>query len=593
MCFKRIEHKKGIIAFYLKAEMGMNRFMKDDRRWTVYKNSVTVKSLALIIILSIGILLFMEIISFYYMSIYKKRTIENYQDSLNMYYSYWDNKFNIINNSIILLTSANNADLSYWNVSNSSNELDFQTGKTTLMKKMSEIAWNHENEIILFSYVPERNVFLKSTNYMMDFHQRKQFDGDIQKYIQDLTKYNDTKWSYFKSGEMEFFINVYYLYGGYIGAAVKCEIIMNGMIQDKGVVSNATLLDKEGNSIYNLKAGDIKGGKDAINFMISMNNVDENLQITVLQSKLYSDKMLYIILSVITVFLGLVLLAWNIRFQVKFVLNPLNMLRKAMESFSQGKLDIRLKNNNTSNEIRILYQTFNFMAEQITNLKIQIYESRLKWEKTHSNYLKLQIQPHFYTNILNLIYGLAQIQDYSSIQKLSMTTGTYFRYLMGEKGTFVLLKKEVECVWNYIKIQQMRYEDRLDFKIHVEEKLQDQMVLPLILQTFAENCVKHNITLVPMLLVQINIIGRYGKIYISIEDNGTGFDKEILQKINANENFSENGEHIGIQNVKERLKLFYGDTASVEIESISGRTHVKVILPEVITEEEKNEYYNS
>lgn len=564
---------------------------KEKRIW--HRNSVTVKSLALIIILSVAILLFMEIISFYYMSTYKKRTIENYQDSLNMYCSYWDNKLNIINNSMVVLTSTNNNDSSYWKVSNSTNELEFQISKTMLMKKMSEIAWNHDNDIMLFSYFPERNAFLKSTNNIVDFSQRTILNEDIQKYIQNITTYNTQKWNYLKSAETEMFINVYYLFSGYIGAVVKCETILNGMINDKGVVSKATLLDNEGNLVNFQVSENEKRGKDATNIPINMEHLSENLQITILQNILLSDKMSFVILSLATVLIGLGLLAWNIRFQIKFILNPLNILRKAMESFSHGKLNIRLKDNNTSNEIRVLYQTFNNMAEQISNLKIQIYESRLEWDKTQSNYMRVQIQPHFYANILNLIYGLAQIQDYSSIQKLSMTTGAYFRYLMGEKGTFVLMKEEIECVWNYIAIQQMRYEGCLEFKIYIEERLHNQMVLPMILQTFAENCVKHNVTLVPILLVHISVTSKEGKIFILIEDNGVGFDKDMLYKINSNEDISMNGEHIGIRNVKERLMRFYGENASVEINSDPGRTLVKVILPEMVAEEEKNEYFIS
>ncbi len=557
-----------------------------------FKHSITMKSLTLMIFLSTSILLGMECISFYYMNIYEKGTMDNYRNSLEMYCSYWDNKLDIINNSLLTITSTNNGEDSYWNVCYSQNELVFQTGKTMLAKRMSDIAWNHENEVLVFTYVPERNVFIKSTNHLVNFDKRKELDKDILSFMSNINTYNSTKWDYFRSGTDDFFIHVYKIDGGYIGALVKCQTILDGVLQDNGMVSGISLIDEEGNFAYSLRGKMLEAHKkDTVELTIPMAHIDGQLRVTVQRQNLFSDKTSFMFLSLITVLAGVILLAWNIRFQIKNVLGPLNKLKNVMESFSYGNLDVRLEEKKTSNEIDVLYHTFNEMAEQIVNLKIDVYESKLAREKTESNYMRVQIQPHFYTNVLNLIYGLAQLKDFQSIQKLSMTTGSYFRYLLGEKGTFVLLREEIQCVQNYIQIQQIRYKGDLEFEMNVEKGMEKQMVLPMILQTFAENSVKHNVTLVPLLHIAIDISSGEDRIYIIVRDNGEGFDKDILEKINRNENISSQGEHIGITNVKERLRLFYGDTASVEINSSPGETVVKVILPEVITKEERSEYH--
>ncbi len=93
------------------------------------------------------------------------------------------------------------------------------------------------------------------------------------------------------------------------------------------------------------------------------------------------------------------------------------------------------------------------MAEQIVDLKIDVYEAELAREKTESNYMRYRLASFLY-QYFKSDYGLAQLKDFASIQKLSMTTGAYFRYLLGEKGTFVLLREEIQCVKNYIQIQQ-------------------------------------------------------------------------------------------------------------------------------------------
>lgn len=562
--------------------------MEEKTKLFGYKNSVTVKSLALMIILSTAILLGMELISFYYMSVYEKSTMENYRNSLEMYCSYWDNKLDIINNSLLTVTSSSSSDSSYSNVCNSRDELVFQTAKKLLVNRMSDIAWNHENEVLVFVYVPDREVFLKSTNHLVSYDKRLEMDQDIKKYASGIRSYNSTKWDYFKSGTEDFFIQVYRIDGGYIGALVKCQTILDGVVQDNGMVSGIGLTDDEGKITYSLR-GEAGGEekKDTAVLLIPMTHIDGQLKVEAQRQNLFGDKTTFTFLSLITVSLGLLLLAWN----VQAVLGPLNKLRSVMEKFSRGNLDVRLEEKNTNSEIDVLNHTFNEMAEQIVDLKIDVYEAELAREKTESNYMRVQIQPHFYTNILNLIYGLAQLKDFASIQKLSMTTGAYFRYLLGEKGTFVLLREEIQCVKNYIQIQQIRYKDEMEFELNAEEGMERQMVLPMILQTFAENSVKHNIGLVPLLRIRIDISSGNDRIYITVRDNGAGFEPDMLERINKNENISNKGEHIGITNVKERLRIFYGDTASVEINSRPGETLVKVVLPEILTQEERNEYH--
>ena len=566
--------------------------MEEKTKLFGYKNSVTVKSLALMIILSTAILLGMELISFYYMSVYEKSIMENYRNSLEMYCSYWDNKLDIINNSLLTVTSSSSSDSSYSNVCNSRDELVFQTAKKLLVNRMSDIAWNHENEVLVFVYVPDREVFLKSTNHLVSYDKRLEMDQDIKKYASGIRSYNSTKWDYFKSGTEDFFIQVYRIDGGYIGALVKCQTILDGVVQDNGMVSGIGLTDDEGKITYSLR-GEAGGEekKDTAVLLIPMTHIDGQLKVEAQRQNLFGDKTTFTFLSLITVSLGLLLLAWNVRYQVKAVLGPLNKLRSVMEKFSRGNLDVRVEEKNTNSEIDVLNHTFNEMAEQIVDLKIDVYEAELAREKTESNYMRVQIQPHFYTNILNLIYGLAQLKDFASIQKLSMTTGAYFRYLLGEKGTFVLLREEIQCVKNYIQIQQIRYKDEMEFELNAEEGMERQMVLPMILQTFAENSVKHNIGLVPLLRIRIDISSGNDRIYITVRDNGAGFEPDMLERINKNENISNKGEHIGITNVKERLRIFYGDTASVEINSRPGETLVKVVLPEILTQEERNEYH--
>ena len=553
------------------------------------KKSVTVRSLFVMIVLSTAILLIMEISSYYYLTLYERGAMKNYSEFLELYCSYWDNRLAVINNSLLTLT--NDSDNIWWNVCHSQDELTFQTGKKMLMNRMTDIACNYSDEIMVFAYIPEREVYIESDNHPVEYEKRQKLRKEIQQYALQMDVYNSNQWAYFEDGEKRFFIQVYKINENYVGALVECETVLDGIVRDGSLVGSVWLQENGGDSHF-LSGIEEKGHKGIENIPIPMAHVAGTLMVMVSVQNLFSDKTFLTILSIITVIVGISLLVWNARYQIRNVIAPLSRLRNVMLRFSQGDLEARLERRNTGDEIDVLYSTFNQMAEQIVHLKIDIYEAQLARESTESNYVRLQIQPHFYTNILNLIYGLAQLKNFDAIQELAMTSGKYFRYLLGEKGTFVLLREEITCVKNYIRIQQIRYRGGMEFEMDVQDGVEKQMVLPLILQTFAENSVKHNITLVPLLRIKIEITMDETQIHILVHDNGAGFAPEILEKIERNENISSQGEHIGIINVKERLRLFYGDEAQVKIDSSPGNTVVRVILPIIVSQEECNEYFD-
>lgn len=551
-----------------------------------YKHSVVVKSLALMIFLSMVLLLGMEITSFYFISIYEKGTMENYRGSVEMYCTFWDNKLENINNSILTMGSQNSGGDDYRTVCYAKNELDFQTGKMLLIKRMSEIAWSHENEIQFFAYIPSRNVFLKSTNNLVSFDKRITLNEDIQTYINQIHVNNTAQWEYFRSGQEDYFIQTYAMEEGYIGAILMSQTILDELEKNNQIISKSSLTDQWGKVLFTREQDNALTSRDAIELSVPIQHIGSEVKIWVKRQILLRDKSFMLLFSLLTVVMGLLILAFNIRYQVKHVLGPLNMLRSAMVQFSQGMLEVRLHpkktaHKKTKDEISILFGTFNEMAEQIVHLKIDIYENKIKQEKVERNFLRVQIQPHFYTNILNLIYGLAQVKDYHAIQNLSMATGSYFRYLLGDKGSFVPLGEEVDLVKNYIQIQQIRYAGDLTFSFEMEEGLEHQMVLPMILQTFTENSVKHNITLVPLLQIHVSITEEEGKLRMMIEDNGKGFHEETLDKIRNNENMESNGQHIGMTNMLERLRIFYGDSASISIDSAPGKTTVTIVMPKI------------
>ena len=545
-------------------------------------NSITVKSISLLIFVIVVVLICMETASFYFMSKYEESIIRNYQDSLELYIDFWDNSFQSMNNELLSVIATSNTDQSYHNVCKSEDELRFQTSLSSLNRRLTQIAWNHGNDMLVFVYVPDKDVYIKSSNGIVPNEERKQLDNDIRSYIRTAEKKNEDNWEFLKSGDTDYFIQVYQLYNGYIGSIITWEELFEGLLQD-GQIMDIILLNDEYDLVNHYTKDDQTDlSTETEEFDISMKCLPYTIRIAITQKSLMHDKVYFVVLSVLTIIIGMGLLVFNICFHMKHLLGPLNRLKTAMEQFSHGDFGVRLKENQTSNEVNILFRTFNEMAEQIIHLQTEVLNKELSEERMKSNYLRIQIQPHFYTNILNLIYGMAQLRDYQSIQKLSMTTGKYFRYLLGEKGSLVKLKEEIDCVCNYFEIQKIRYGDNLEFHMNVEEDMREQMIMPLILQTFVGNSIKHNVNLVDILKVKVDIRKQEEKIHIVINDNGVGFPDAVLDRINRGENISEDGEHIGICNVKERLKLLYSDKGCVHISSRPGESVVTVILPVII-----------
>lgn len=185
-----------------------------------------------------------------------------------------------------------------------------------------------------------------------------------------------------------------------------------------------------------------------------------------------------------------------------------------MEKFSEGDTTVRLHGYSFNNEIMVLYDTFNHMAEQIVNLKIDVYEGKLKQQQIYTQFLRVQIQPHFYTNILNLIFNLASIKDFTGVQNLAKSMSGYFRYLLSLKGDFVALADELQCIHQYASVQKIRYQDNFQLGIDCDAD----------------------------------------------EDE-------------------ENGEHIGICNIKNRLNILYGNHARILIRNLENGASVNIRIP--------------
>lgn len=268
--------------------------------------------------------------------------------------------------------------------------------------------------------------------------------------------------------------------------------------------------------------------------------------------------------------------AWLV---TRFIYKPLHRVTDTMIQVKDGDMEVRVEDQSSLKEIHILSSRFNEMMDEIQNLKIHMYEQQLKEKETYLQYLQLQIHPHFFLNCMSLMHGLAELEKYKEIQKLSSYLVKYFRYMFKKATTLIRIQEEIQHIQNYMAIQSMRFPDRIEYTIEVEDDLNNVLIPPLSVQSFVENSIKYAMDLTKKTKISVKMVRLGMNLKVSIRDNGRGYSVDILTAINSNEDIFEDDTHgIGIRNVKERLKLIFGENVYIHFYNDQGSV-VEYVIP--------------
>ncbi|WP_309118973.1 histidine kinase [Paenibacillus sp.] len=271
----------------------------------------------------------------------------------------------------------------------------------------------------------------------------------------------------------------------------------------------------------------------------------------------------------VVVGMAILMLALSMWFLRKVLLLPLRKLMVTMRLIGEGNWTLQIEESPASDEFQLVNRTFNRMISRIEELKINVYEEQLSKQRAELKQLQLQINPHFFMNSLNILFHLAQGKQYQLIQEMTLCLVHYFRYMFQNDRPLVLLKDELQHVRNYLRIQQLRLPNRLSWDIRVPDYLAETPIPPAMLQTFVENTMKHGVratgSTVLTVEASLDTLAEAPTVCISVRDNGKGFSDEALEAIRGGKPLlDETGEHIGLWNARERLRLQFGDKAWLE-----------------------------
>lgn len=269
----------------------------------------------------------------------------------------------------------------------------------------------------------------------------------------------------------------------------------------------------------------------------------------------------------------------------KKITNPITTLRNIMKEVQKGKFNHRFNEKSTYIEIQELGDSFNTMVETIDKLLNKIeYEQKIKRE-AELKALYSQIKPHFLYNTLDTIQYMALDHEAYDVMKAIEALTNIFRISLSDGKEIIKLKDEVKHIKSYLYIQKLRYEDKLNYQVNCEENLLDYCILKLTIQPLVENAIYHGIKFIKGEgFININIKEEYDNLIIEVIDNGIGMEEEILNKVNLYINSFRKEKHspdsYGLLNVNERIKLAFGESYGIFIESKKYKgTKVKIVYP--------------
>ena len=262
---------------------------------------------------------------------------------------------------------------------------------------------------------------------------------------------------------------------------------------------------------------------------------------------------------------------------------PITELVEVTQQVSQGNLQVR-SHVNTGVEAKQLSESLNTMIDKINALLEQVKKEQIRIRKAEFELLQAQINPHFLYNTLDTIIWLAESDEQKQVVHMVESLSDFFRTSLNQGKDIISIKEEIQHVRSYLEIQQMRYQDILEYEIDVPEEFYQNTIPKITVQPLVENALYHGIK---------NKRGK-GKITVrgyredsffilEVRDNGIGMQTERLVQVRNALLYKQLAESkvYGLYNVNERIRLNCGEEYGLRISSTYQEgTTVKILLPD-------------
>jgi two-component system sensor histidine kinase YesM len=272
------------------------------------------------------------------------------------------------------------------------------------------------------------------------------------------------------------------------------------------------------------------------------------------------------------------------------VREPIERLEEAAERIAEGSLDEKLGETEIS-ELRNLTTQVNIMADRLKTMMEKSNKDAKSLRKAELRTLQAQINPHFLYNTLDAIIWKAEAGEKEEVIQLTRALSDFFRISLSSGADWITVSQEKKHIEGYLKIQQTRYRDILDYEIDIPDEMGEIYMLKLLLQPLVENALYHGIK-IKRGGGKILVSGRTDgdDLVFSVKDTGIGMNAEQLQELNdrmriGQPTVSEGSGGFGLVNVNLRIRLYYNVATGLKIESSAEGTEVSFRVPRRTREE--------
>lgn len=261
--------------------------------------------------------------------------------------------------------------------------------------------------------------------------------------------------------------------------------------------------------------------------------------------------------------------------------HPLRGLADAMERFEADADHFTYRPVGGTREVQELSNSFEHMVLRIQQLMTTVREEEVNLRKTELKALQAQINPHFLYNTLDSIAWMCEQGRNTDAVKMVHALARLFRISISKGHELIPISKEIEHAESYLQIQKYRYKNQFTYEFQVDPECLDYYCNKITLQPIIENAINHGLDLLVeegRITVQVCQDGE--DILFFVQDNGVGMSEEQLRTILQHDPKDRTG--IGIKNVNDRLKIYFGKQYGLHISSeLDVGTCVEIRMPKI------------
>lgn len=264
----------------------------------------------------------------------------------------------------------------------------------------------------------------------------------------------------------------------------------------------------------------------------------------------------------------------------RMISKPVKRLIHAMEEFEDSASDFTYHAVEGSREIGELSQSFGHMVVQIQQLMEKVREEEITLRKAELRALQAQINPHFLYNTLDAIGWLCEEERTQDAVEMVNALAKLFRISISKGHEMITVEKELEHARSYLKIEKFRYK-QFTYSFDIEEECLHYYCNKITLQPIIENAIYHGLDrMVDEGEIQIGVHSRGENLVFTVEDNGIGMTREQCREILEGSAGDKTG--IGIRNVNNRIKIYFGEQYGIQIDSeLDEGTKVTIVMPKI------------